>query len=95
MDKRPPVVVHPPSDDGGRRVTIEDEQVGTAYSFFDVLDLVHGAGLPGEDRAVDDPDLIEWRGGGPYDWSDGGRKDAEDTGTDDSADGDRTPEDDG
>lgn len=27
------------------------------------------AGLPAEDTAVDDPGLIEWRGGGPYDWN--------------------------
>ena len=69
MDDRPPVVVSPPSSDGGRRVTIHGEDVGTAYSLFDVLDFLHRAGLPAEDRAIDDPDLIEWRGGGPYDWN--------------------------
>ncbi|MDN0198768.1 hypothetical protein [Streptomyces sp. S.PNR 29] len=69
MDTRPPVVVLPPAADGGRRVTIHGERVGTAYSLFDVLDFLHQAGLPAEDRAVDDPELIEWRGGGPYDWN--------------------------
>jgi len=69
MSTRPPVVVEPPAPDGGRPVTIHGERTGTAYSLFDVLDLVHRAGLPGEDRAVDDPELIEWRGGGPYDWN--------------------------
>ncbi len=69
MSTRPPVVVEPPAPDGGRQVTIHGERTGTAYSLFDVLDLVHRAGLPGEDRAVDDPELIEWRGGGPYDWN--------------------------
>ena len=65
-----PVVVLPPESDGGRRVTIRGKRVGTAYNLFDVLDFVHSAGLPAEeDRAVDDPELIEWRGGGPYDWS--------------------------
>ncbi|MEU0830387.1 hypothetical protein [Streptomyces sp. NPDC005969] len=44
-------------------------RVGTAYSLFDVLDFPHRAGLPTEDRAIDDPELIEWRGGGPYDWN--------------------------
>ncbi|ELS58454.1 hypothetical protein STVIR_0577 [Streptomyces viridochromogenes Tue57] len=63
------MVVLPPAPDGGRQVTINGEPAGTAYSLFEVLDLVHGAGLPGEDRAVDDPALIEWRGGGPYDWN--------------------------
>jgi hypothetical protein len=33
-----------------------------------VLDFLHRAGLPAEDRVIDDPELIEWRGGGPYDW---------------------------
>jgi hypothetical protein len=69
MSTRPPVVVLPPASDGGRQVTVRGEPTGTAYSLFDVLDLVHRAGLPGEDRAVDDPELIEWRGGGPYDWA--------------------------
>jgi hypothetical protein len=63
-------VVRPPASDGGRRVTINGERVGTAYSLFDVLDFLHHADLPAEDRAVDDPELIEWRGGGPYDWND-------------------------
>lgn len=70
MDVRPPVVVLPPESDGGRRVTIDGERMGTAYSLFDVLDFMHGAGLPAVDRSVDDPELIEWRGGGPYAWSD-------------------------
>lgn len=56
---------------GGRRVTIHAEPDGTAYSLFDVLDCLHvRACLPArEDLAVDDPELIEWRGGGPYAWN--------------------------
>ena len=69
MSTRPLVVVQPPEPDGGRPVTIRGEPTGTAYSLFDVMDLVHRAGLPAEDRAVDDPELIEWVGGGPYDWT--------------------------
>lgn len=69
MDEDPPVVVLAPSPDGGRRVMVHGEHAGTAYSFFDVLELLHSAGLPTEDTAVDDPALIEWRGGGPYDWN--------------------------
>ncbi|MEU6142253.1 hypothetical protein ABZ848_18015 [Streptomyces sp. NPDC047081] len=68
MDAHPSVVVLPPEADGGRQVTVDGEATGTAYSLFDVLDIVHRAGLPAEDRAVDDPELIEWRGGGPYEW---------------------------
>ena len=69
MSTRPPVVVLPPASDGGRQVTIRGEPTGPADTLFDVMDLVHRAGLPGKDQAVDDPELIEWRGGGPYDWN--------------------------
>ncbi|MEV6750487.1 hypothetical protein ACIQCQ_40910 [Streptomyces sp. NPDC088394] len=34
-----------------------------------MLDFLHRAGRPSEDRAIDDPELIEWRGGGPYGWN--------------------------
>nr|WP_168515419.1 hypothetical protein [Streptomyces sp. S1D4-11]QIZ00636.1 hypothetical protein HEP87_51440 [Streptomyces sp. S1D4-11] len=68
MDVRPPVVVLSPESDGGRRVMIHGKCTGTAHSLFDVLDFLHHAGLPAEDRVIDDPELIEWRGGGPYDW---------------------------
>ncbi|EGX57115.1 hypothetical protein SZN_24463 [Streptomyces zinciresistens K42] len=70
------MVVMPPESDGGRPVTIRGEPAETAYSLFDVMDLVHRAGLPAEDRAIDDPELIEWRGGGPYDWNANGTADA-------------------
>lgn len=68
-DTQPPVVVLPPASDSGRRVAIHGERVGTAYNLFDVLDFLHDAGLPADGRTVDDPELIEWRGGGPYDWN--------------------------
>jgi hypothetical protein len=68
MDVRPPVVVLSPESDGGRRVMIRGKCTGTAHSLFDVLDFLHRAGLPVEDRVVDDPELIKWCGGGPYDW---------------------------
>ncbi|MFF4795212.1 hypothetical protein ACFY2M_37000 [Streptomyces sp. NPDC001276] len=68
MDE-PPVVVLPLSPDGGRLVTIRGESVGTAYNLFDVMEFLRRAGLPDEDKAIDDPELIEWRGGGPYDWN--------------------------
>ncbi|WP_406466562.1 hypothetical protein OH738_00990 [Streptomyces hirsutus] len=76
MDVCPPVVVHPPesvggrrSAVGGRRLTIHGARVGIAYSLFDVLEFLHCTGLPAQDRAVDDPELIEWRVGGPYGWN--------------------------
>ncbi|MGW7363247.1 hypothetical protein ACWGI8_07430 [Streptomyces sp. NPDC054841] len=64
-----PVVVHPLSPEGGRRVTIRGETVGVAYHLLDVLEFLHGAELPEADTAIDDPELIEWRGGGPEVWS--------------------------
>ncbi|WP_432135311.1 MULTISPECIES: hypothetical protein [unclassified Streptomyces] len=70
MNGLPPVVVLPPSQDGGRQVTVGGEAVGVAYSLFEVLDLLHSVGLPATDTAIDDPQLIDWRGGGPYDWND-------------------------
>ncbi|MFD5661930.1 hypothetical protein [Streptomyces hirsutus] len=76
MDVCPPVVAHPPesvggrrSAVGGRRLTIHGARVGIAYSLFDVLDFLHRTGLPAQDRAVDAPELIEWRVGGPYGWN--------------------------
>jgi hypothetical protein len=65
-----PVIVHPLSPDGGRRVTIRDEAVGSAYNLFDLLEYLRRAELPEADTAIDDPDLIEWRGGGPEVWAD-------------------------
>jgi hypothetical protein len=70
MNGRPPVVVLPPAQDGGRRVTINGERMGVAYSLFDIMEFLHSVGLPSEDTSVDDPGLIEWHGGGPYDWND-------------------------
>ncbi|WP_436849402.1 hypothetical protein [Streptomyces massasporeus] len=52
-------------------MTIRGERIGVAYSLFDVLDLLHREGLPTADTAVDDTELIEWQGGGPYDWNSG------------------------
>ncbi|MEU4494705.1 hypothetical protein OG729_25065 [Streptomyces sp. NBC_00210] len=64
-----PVVVHSLSPDGGRRVTIRGEAAGTAYNLFDVLEFLRRAELPEADTAIDDPELIEWRGGGPETWA--------------------------
>ncbi len=64
-----PVIVQPPEPDGGRRVTIRGEYVGTAYHLLDVVEFLRRAGLPETDTTVDDPDLIEWRGLGPKAWT--------------------------
>ncbi|MER8158137.1 hypothetical protein [Streptomyces sp. NPDC094472] len=66
MAERPPVTVHPPSPSGGRRVTIRGEIAGLARGPADVLEFLRRAGA--EDVRLDDPELIEWRGGGPDVW---------------------------
>ncbi|MFJ9348457.1 hypothetical protein [Streptomyces sp. NPDC101237] len=67
--KDAPVVVQPPGTDGGRKVTIRGEYVGTAYHLLDVVEFLRRAGLPEANTTVDDPDLIDWRGPGPKAWT--------------------------
>ncbi|MCP9205528.1 hypothetical protein [Streptomyces cucumeris] len=67
MAAHPPVVVHPPSPSGGRRVTIRGEIAGLAMGPPDLLEFLRRAGA--EDVRLDDPELIEWRGGGPDVWA--------------------------
>ncbi|MFE7778683.1 hypothetical protein ACFU5O_33330 [Streptomyces sp. NPDC057445] len=69
MADNPPVVVHPLSRDGGRRVTITGDPVGLAYHVQDVIEFLRRAGFSDTETAIDDPDLIEWRGGGRDEWS--------------------------
>ncbi|MFG2225359.1 hypothetical protein [Streptomyces sp. NPDC048644] len=68
MTERPPVVVHPLSPTGGRRVTIRGAIVGLAYGVPDLLEFLRRAGLDPDTVRLDDPALIEWRGGGPDVW---------------------------
>jgi hypothetical protein len=53
---------------GGRRVTIRGEQMGTAYHLLDVLQFLRRTGLPEAHEGIDDPDLVEWRGGDSRMW---------------------------
>ncbi|NGO71780.1 hypothetical protein [Streptomyces boncukensis] len=64
----PPIVVHPPSASGERRVTAHTELLGLARSAQDVFALLLGVGLKEQEIQLDDPALIEWRGGGPEEW---------------------------
>nr|WP_079123850.1 hypothetical protein [Streptomyces sp. NBRC 110611] len=66
MADRPPVVVHPPSPTGGRRVTSRGEILGLAYSSVDLLEFLRRAGL--DTVSLEDRDLIEWRGGDHNVW---------------------------
>ncbi len=65
--EHPPVVVHPYQAEG-RKVAISGEPVGTATSLADLEEFLRRAGLEPDDVALDDPALIEWRGGGPDVW---------------------------
>lgn len=69
MAEETPVIVHPLSPEGRRLVTIRGERVGIAFNLFDLLEFLRRAGLPEADTAIDDPDLIEWRGGGLEAWN--------------------------
>ncbi|OLZ65321.1 hypothetical protein AV521_32015 [Streptomyces sp. IMTB 2501] len=71
MGRSPFVAVLPPSRGGG---TAGDDSrrcdhMGTVCGLFDVLDFLHRAGPPSAHAAIDDPELIDRRGGGPYDWN--------------------------
>lgn len=68
--KRPPVIVHPPSPTGSRRVSVDGEILGLAYNPSDLVEFLRRAGLDEDVIDVDDPRLIEWRGGGPDTWGD-------------------------
>lgn len=65
-----PVIVYPPARSGGRRVTVRGRIVGMARGRGDVSAYLSRAGLAPDDAALDDPTLIEWRGGGVDDWPD-------------------------
>ncbi|MEH0627886.1 hypothetical protein [Streptomyces stelliscabiei] len=64
-----PVIVYPPDEDGGRRVRVDGEILGRAYSLRDVAEFLRRAGIEDADEAyVAASGLIEWRGGGPGVW---------------------------
>ncbi|MFI9081623.1 hypothetical protein ACIGW8_35040 [Streptomyces sioyaensis] len=62
------VIVQPPGASGGRRVRIDGEILGVAYSPADLLEFLRRAGLDPDMVDLTDTDLIEWRGGGPDVW---------------------------
>lgn len=65
----PVVIVYPPDEDGGRRVRVDGQISGRAFSLADVVEFLRRAGLdPIEDTDVVAAGWIEWRGGGPLVW---------------------------
>ncbi|WP_127358198.1 hypothetical protein [Actinacidiphila soli] len=66
-DAPPPVIVYPALN-GHRRVAVRGERVGTARGVADLVEFLRRAGLEADDSTLTDPELIEWRGGGPDAW---------------------------
>ncbi len=65
------VVVYPPAETGARRVTVDGQFIGTAFSLHDLAVFLERAGLEGWDEldVAAHAELIEWRGGGPDVWA--------------------------
>ncbi|MCX4645875.1 hypothetical protein ACWGDS_45475 [Streptomyces sp. NPDC055059] len=58
-----PIIVHPPSRTGGRRVTVRGQILGLAHSDRDVVEFLRRAGIPAADDLLDEPAWVMWRGG--------------------------------
>lgn len=71
MTDHPPVIVHPLSPTGGRRVTIGNQIAGLAMGPGDVFEFLRRAGLDPDAVDLSDPALIEWRGGDLGEWGPG------------------------
>ncbi|WP_236238966.1 hypothetical protein [Streptomyces sp. CC228A] len=63
-----PVVVHRPTAGGGRRVTVRGQIVGLARNDADLVEFLRRTGLDDADIDLDDPHLVEWRGGRAHQW---------------------------
>ncbi|MFG3498973.1 hypothetical protein [Streptomyces sp. NPDC047928] len=63
-----PIVVHRPAADGGRRVTVRGQILGLAHNDADLIEFLRRAGLEEADMVLDDPQLVEWRGGRAHQW---------------------------
>lgn len=65
-----PVIVYPPDEEGARRVRVDGQISGRAYSVRDIAAFIQDAGLQEYDEMdVVRSALIEWRGGGPEVWA--------------------------
>ncbi|GHA51398.1 hypothetical protein GCM10010329_86550 [Streptomyces spiroverticillatus] len=68
MAEQPHVVVHRPRGTGGRRVTVNEQIIGVAYTDRDLAEFLRQVGLDGEYLVDSDSPMIEWRGGNPHDY---------------------------
>ncbi|MFE6222422.1 MULTISPECIES: hypothetical protein [unclassified Streptomyces] len=69
MTSSAPIVVHPPSPSGGRRVTVRQGGIlGLAHSDRDVVEFLRRAGLDDAETLLDDPRWVEWRGGRAHEY---------------------------
>lgn len=64
-----PRVVIEPLTGGGRRVRVDAEILGIAHGPADVIEFLRRAGLDPDAVRLDDPELIDWHGGGPDVWT--------------------------
>ncbi|WP_432051281.1 hypothetical protein [Streptomyces xiamenensis] len=64
-----PIVVYPPDGSGGRRVRADGEAIGRARDERELREFLRRAGMADWETAdLADPQLVEWRGGGPEVW---------------------------
>ncbi|WP_330434672.1 hypothetical protein OIC43_09695 [Streptomyces sp. NBC_00825] len=64
-----PIVVHPPSPTGGRRVTVRKGGIlGIAHRDHDVVEFLRRAGLEDAETLLDDPHWVEWRDGRAHEY---------------------------
>ncbi|WP_374984012.1 hypothetical protein [Streptomyces fradiae] len=68
MPWQAPIVVHRPTPSGGRRVTARGDILGLAHNDADLVEFLRRAGLDEADIDLDDPALVEWRGGRAHQW---------------------------
>ncbi|MDJ0380307.1 hypothetical protein [Streptomyces sp. G-G2] len=68
--QKPRLVVHPPDENGWRRIRYDDVAIGVAHRPSDIAVLLEAAGLENaESLDLADPELVEWRGAGPESWA--------------------------
>ncbi|MGW3657212.1 hypothetical protein ACWD6R_16625 [Streptomyces sp. NPDC005151] len=63
-----PIVVHQPSPTGGRQVAAYRQILGLAHDDRDLVEFLRRAGLPDAEDLIDDPQMVEWRGGRAHQW---------------------------